>query len=65
MTDTILSILVLAAIAMVIGAIAWWRRGKRKQAALMLALAAVIAGNVAIWVVPDGSGKAPVNSEVR
>lgn len=65
MTDTILSILVLAAIAMIIGAIAWWRRGQRKQAALMLALAAVIAGNVAIWVVPDGSGKAPVNSAIR
>lgn len=65
MTDTILSVLVLAAIAMIIGAVAWWRRGMRKQAALMLVLAAVIAGNVAIWVVPDSSGKAPVNSEVR
>lgn len=65
MSDTILSILVLAAIAMVIGAIAWWRRGMRKQAALMLVLALVIAGNVAIWVMPDGSGKAPVNSTIR
>ena len=65
MSDTVLSVLVLAAIAMVIGASAWWRRGMRKQAALMLVLAAVIAGNVAVWVVPDGSGKAPVNSAVR
>ena len=65
MSDTILSILVLAAIAMVLGAIAWWRRGMRKQAALMLVLALVIAGNVAIWVLPDESGKAPVNAAIR
>ncbi|MFM5885473.1 MAG: hypothetical protein ACKOQ3_09160 [Novosphingobium sp.] len=65
MSDTILSILVLAAIAMVLGAIAWWRRGMRKQAALMLVLALVIAGNVAIWVLPDASGKAPVNAAIR
>ena len=64
MTDTVLSILVLAAIAMVLGAVAWWRRGRRKQAALMLALAAVIAANVAIWVVPVGSGKAPVDGAI-
>ncbi|MFC0590580.1 hypothetical protein ACFFF7_14305 [Novosphingobium aquiterrae] len=65
MSDTILSILVLAAIAMVLGAIAWWRRGMRKQAALMLVLALVIAGNVAIWVLPDESGKVPVNAAIR
>jgi hypothetical protein len=65
MSDTILSILVLAAIAMAIGALAWWRKGMRKQAALMLALAAIIAGNVAIWVVPDGSGTAPVDGQLR
>ncbi|MDE2436150.1 MAG: hypothetical protein KGM49_07820 [Sphingomonadales bacterium] len=65
MSDTILSILVLAAFAMVIGAVAWWRRGMRKQAALMLVLALVIAGNVAIWVIPDRNGDAPANSEPK
>ncbi|WP_296677579.1 hypothetical protein [Novosphingobium sp.] len=65
MSDTILSILVLTAIAMTLGAAAWWRQGRRKQAALMLALAAVIAGNVAIWVVPDGSGAAPVDGRIN
>lgn len=65
MSDTILSILVLAALAMLLGAIAWWRRGMRRQAGLMLLLAVVIAVNVAIWVVPDGNGRAPVDAAPR
>lgn len=65
MTDTILSVLVLASIALVIGAIAWWRRGQRKQALLMALLALVIAGNVAVWVVPDANGNAPARTELR
>ena len=60
--DTVLSILVLATIALVIGAIALWRRGgQTRQVWLMLLLAAIIAGNVLIWVVPDSTGKAPVS----
>jgi len=60
--DTVLSILVLATIALIIGAIALWRRGgQRKQVWLMLLLAAIIAGNVLVWVVPDSTGKAPVS----
>ncbi|MBS0482177.1 MAG: hypothetical protein JSR96_08475 [Proteobacteria bacterium] len=65
MSDLILSILVLAAFAMVIGALAWWRRGMRRQAALMLLLAAVIAGNVAIWVIPDSTGAAPATAALK
>lgn len=65
MNDTVLSVLVLAAIAMVIGAIAWWRRGMRKQAALMLALAAVMAANVAIWLVPVDGAHAPATGELN
>ena len=65
MNDTVLSVLVLAAIAMVIGAIAWWRRGMRKQAALMLALAAVMAANVAIWLVPVDGANAPANGKLN
>lgn len=60
--DTVLSILVLATIALIIGAIALWRRGgQSRQIWLMLLLAAVIAGNVLVWVVPDSTGKAPVS----
>ena len=60
--DTVLSILVLAAIALVIGAVALWRRGgQAKQVWLMLLLAAIVAGNVLIWTVPDSTGKAPVS----
>jgi ABC-type transport system involved in cytochrome c biogenesis permease subunit len=59
--DTILSILMLAVIALLLGAFALWRRGGRtKQVVLMLVLAAVVAGNIALWIVPDASGVAPV-----
>lgn len=57
-TDTVLSVLVLAIVALVIGAIALLRRGgQKKQALLMLLLAAIAAGNIAIWVLPDASGQ--------
>ena len=60
--DTVLSILVLAAVALVIGAAALWRRGgQAKQVWLMLLLAAIIVGNILIWTVPDSTGKAPVS----
>lgn len=65
MSDTVLSILMLAAIALVLGAIFWWRRGQRKQAMLMLALAAVMAGNIAIWIIPDQNGAVPVSAKLR
>ena len=59
--DTILSILVLAAGALVIGAIVLWRKGgSTKQVTLMLVLAVVMIANVLIWTVPDKSGEAPV-----
>lgn len=58
--DTVLSILVLATIALVVGAfLLWRRRGAKKQVILMLILAAVFAVNIAIWTVPDKSGEAP------
>src|SRR3546814_20636595 len=57
--DAGLSILVLASIALVAGAIVLWRRpGFRKQAVLMLVLAAVALANVGIWTLPDASGNA-------
>ena len=60
--DTVLSILVLAAVALIIGAVALWRRGgQTRQVWLMLLLAAIVVGNVLVWVVPDSNGKAPVS----
>lgn len=65
MTDTVLSIVVLVALALVWGAVVLWRRGERTKAALMVLLAAVMAGNVAIWTLPDASGSAPLGRELR
>ena len=59
--DTVLSVVALAALALVAGAIFQWRRGARKQAGLMLVLAGVMIANVLIWTVPDGSGTAPID----
>jgi len=59
--DMVLSIVMLAAVALVIGAFLLWRRtGQTKQPLLMLVLAAIAAANVAIWTVPDASGEAPL-----
>ena len=65
-SGTVLSILMLACIAMLLGAIMLWRRrGVSKQVWLMLVLAVVLAANVAIWVVPSQDGTAPVQQELR
>jgi len=49
--------------ALVLGAIALWRRGgNRKQAGLMLALAAVLIVNVAIWTLPNSEGESLVRA---
>jgi hypothetical protein len=57
---TILSVVMLAALALLGGAYVLWRRGTRKQAGLMLALAVVMIANVLIWTLPDGDGTAPI-----
>jgi hypothetical protein len=57
-----LSMMMLTVLALVAGAVWQWRRGgSRKQVALMLVLAAVLAANVAIWTVPGTVGPAPVD----
>lgn len=59
--NAVLSILMLVAIALAVGAMVLWRRpGFRKQAVLMLVLAAVALVNVGIWTLPDASGRAPL-----
>jgi len=60
MLDFALSAMVLATITLIGGAVFLLRRGgARKQALLMLVLAAVMAGNVAIWALPDSAGNVP------
>lgn len=62
MLDTALSLLVLAAIALIGGAAFLWRRnGFTRQVQLMLVLAAVMIANVAIWTLPDAGGEAPLD----
>ncbi|GGC22209.1 hypothetical protein GCM10011371_07330 [Novosphingobium marinum] len=66
MLPTVLSLMVLTFFALILGAwYLWTRRGARRQAVLMLVLAAVIAANVAIWTVPDSDGTAPLGQDLR
>lgn len=61
MMNLVLSVLMLAAGALLVGAVVLWRRGVRKQALLMVLLALIAAVNVMIWTVPDAGGQAPVD----
>lgn len=62
MEDLALSLAMLAAFALIGGAIYQWRRsGSTRQVWLMLLAAAVLLANVAIWVIPVGNGAAPID----
>ena len=61
MMNLVLSVMMLAAAALLIGAVVLWRRGVRKQAGLMVLLAVIAIVNVMIWTVPDTGGQAPVD----
>ena len=62
MLDLVLSIVVLAAIALLAGSFFLWRRtGNAKNAALMVVLAFIALINVAIWTVPTTDGEAPLD----
>lgn len=61
MMNLVLSMMMLAAFALLLGAFVLWRRGVRKQAGLMVLLAVIAVVNVLIWTVPDAGGQAPVD----
>lgn len=64
--ETALSILVLAAIALLAGAFFAWRSGRpMRQIVLMLVLALVMILNVAIWTLPDKSGQPPLGRTIE
>jgi len=66
MQETALSLAVLMVFALPAGAWLLWKRGgPRKQVILMLVLAAILAANVAIWVIPTSSGTAPVSQTLK
>lgn len=59
--DIVLSVLMLLAFALIVGAFFQWRRGGRtKQAMLMVVLAMVAIVNVLIWTLPDEDGQSPL-----
>lgn len=61
MTDLVFSLVILAAIMLLLGAYFYWRRtGEIKQAALMVILAVIAIGNVLIWTIPTADGVSPV-----
>ncbi len=59
--DAVLSIVMLAALALAVLAVALWRRGAHRQAGLMALLVMVMVVNVLIWTLPDSSGTAPID----
>jgi hypothetical protein len=60
--NLILSILMLGAIGLLAGAVLLWRRGDRRKAGLMALAALVMAGNVALLIVPLEDGRTPVEA---
>ena len=62
-TDIVLSIVMLAALALVAGAFVLWRRtGEVKNPALMVVLAVIAVINVLIWTLPTSGGTAPIEA---
>lgn len=60
--DTVLSILVLAAVALIAASIWQWRRGgATKQVWLMILLAVIMIANVLIWTIPNKDGTIPLD----
>lgn len=57
MIDIVLSLLMLAGIALLLGSFYLFRKGEdRKKALLMLVASLVMFGNLAIWLIPNPDG---------
>ena len=65
MLDAILSLVMLAAIALVGGALFLFRRGERKRPVLMLVLAAVMAVNLVNWTAPTTGGRTLIGEATK
>ena len=66
MLDLVLSIVVLAAIALFAGAFLLWRRtGNVKNSLLMVVLGVIALVNVGIWTIPTTDGEAPLDKIER
>lgn len=64
MIDTVISIVIIAAIALFAGAWFLFKRGNAKQARLMVILGFVMAANVAIWLIPMEDGSTPADAAI-
>jgi len=63
MDEWLLSILMLAGAALLVGGVYILRKGtNRKQGLLMLIAAAVMFANIGIWLIPAPQANAPVES---
>lgn len=61
MLDTVMSMMVLAVVALAAGAVFFWRKGERKRPALMLGMAALIAADLAVWLTPVAGGPSMID----
>ena len=60
--NAVLSIIMLAACALLVGAYVLWRKGAPpKQPLLMVVLAVIAVINVLIWTLPGSSGESPLD----
>ena len=57
MMNVVLSLVMFASLALLAGAVVLFRRGLRKQPALMLLLAAILVANAVIWSLPNDRGQ--------
>lgn len=57
MMDFVLSLVMLAAVALLAGAVVLFRRGLRKQPALMVVLSVILLANALIWSIPNERGQ--------
>lgn len=65
MFDFVVSLVILAAIALFGGAFVLHRKGNMKQATLMAVLGVVMIVNVAIWLVPTADGESLADVAAR